>query len=114
VITVTLRRPLSLCAGEVAGRTGTLKAEFTFIAMVRTWTSARFFRGFSSLTLVGFTDHIASLVAARQVATAAVPQYTSDMRRLFLLPRYQRDAARFLNEREQDEMERHIADDPES
>jgi hypothetical protein len=35
------------------------------------------------------------------------------MRRLFPLPRYQRDAARLLNEREQDEMERHIADAPE-
>jgi mRNA-degrading endonuclease RelE of RelBE toxin-antitoxin system len=35
------------------------------------------------------------------------------MRRLFLLPRYQRDAARLLDEREQDQMERHIADDPE-
>ena len=35
------------------------------------------------------------------------------MRHLFLLPRYQRDAARLLDEREQDEMERHIADAPE-
>ncbi|HEY1206983.1 MAG: hypothetical protein ABSH46_21915 [Bryobacteraceae bacterium] len=33
------------------------------------------------------------------------------MRRLFLLPRYQRDAAKLLDEKEQDEMERHIADD---
>jgi len=52
-------------------------------------------------------------VAARQVATAALPQYNSDMRRLFLLPRYERDAARLLDEREQDEMERHIAEAPE-
>ena len=35
------------------------------------------------------------------------------MRRLFLLPRYVRDAARLLDEKGQDEMERHIADDPE-
>jgi mRNA-degrading endonuclease RelE of RelBE toxin-antitoxin system len=35
------------------------------------------------------------------------------MRRLFLLPRYQREAARLLDARDQDEMERHIADDPE-
>ena len=49
----------------------------------------------------------------RRVATAALPQYNSDMRRLFLLSRYQRDAAKLLDEREQDEMERHIADDPE-
>jgi mRNA-degrading endonuclease RelE of RelBE toxin-antitoxin system len=48
-----------------------------------------------------------------QVATAAVPQYNSDMRRLFLFPRYQRDAARLLDAKEQDEMEGHIADDPE-
>jgi len=41
----------------------------------------------------------------RQVATAAVPQYNSDMRRLFLFPRYQRDAARLLDAKEQDEME---------
>ena len=32
------------------------------------------------------------------------------MRRLFLLPRYQRDAARLLDEKEEDEMERHIAE----
>ena len=44
-------------------------------------------------------------VIARQVATAAVPQYNSDMRRLFLFPRYQRDAARLLDAKEQDEME---------
>jgi len=50
---------------------------------------------------------------ARQVATAAVPQYNSDMRRLFLFPRYQRDAARLLDAKEQDEMEGHIADAPE-
>ena len=49
----------------------------------------------------------------RAVATAAVPQYNLDMRRLFLLPRYQRDAAKLLGEKEQDEMERSIADDPE-
>ena len=49
----------------------------------------------------------------RPVAAAALPQYNSDMRRLFLLPRYQRDAAKLLEEREQDEMERHSADDPE-
>jgi mRNA-degrading endonuclease RelE of RelBE toxin-antitoxin system len=49
----------------------------------------------------------------RQVATAAVPQYNSDMRRLFLFPRYQRDAARLLDEWEQDQMERHIAEAPE-
>jgi hypothetical protein len=35
------------------------------------------------------------------------------MRRLFLFPRYQRDAAKLLDAKEQDEMERHIADDPE-
>jgi mRNA-degrading endonuclease RelE of RelBE toxin-antitoxin system len=35
------------------------------------------------------------------------------MRRLFLFPRYQRDAAKLLDEREQDAMERNIADDPE-
>ena len=35
------------------------------------------------------------------------------MRRLFLLPRYQRDGAKLLDAKEQDEMERHIADDPE-
>ena len=52
-------------------------------------------------------------MAARQVAIAAVPQYNSGMRRLFLLPRYQRDAAKLLDEREQDEMERHIAGAPE-
>lgn len=52
-------------------------------------------------------------VVARQVATAAVPQYNSDMRRLFLFPRYQRDAARLFDAKEQDEMEGHIADDPE-
>ena len=34
------------------------------------------------------------------------------MRRLFLLPRYQREAARLLGTAEQDEMERRIADDP--
>jgi len=33
------------------------------------------------------------------------------MRRLFLLPRYRRDAAKLLSMEEQDEMERHIADD---
>ena len=54
-----------------------------------------------------------SRVVARLVATAALPQYNSDMRRLFLFPRYQRDAARLLDVKEQDEMERHIADDPE-
>ena len=48
-----------------------------------------------------------------QVATAAMPQYNSDMRRLFLFPRYQRDAARLFDAKEQDEMEGHIADDPE-
>jgi mRNA-degrading endonuclease RelE of RelBE toxin-antitoxin system len=47
------------------------------------------------------------------VASAAMPQYNSIMRRLFLLPRYRRDAARLLDAKEQDEMERHIADDPE-
>jgi mRNA-degrading endonuclease RelE of RelBE toxin-antitoxin system len=52
-------------------------------------------------------------VAARQVAAAALPQYNPDMRRLFLFPRYQREVARFLGPGEQDEMERHIADDPE-
>jgi hypothetical protein len=50
---------------------------------------------------------------AWRVATAAMPQYNSDMRRLFLLPRYQREAARLLDARDQDEMERHIAEDPE-
>jgi len=45
-------------------------------------------------------------------APAAMPQYNSYMRRLFLLPRYRRDAARLLDAKEQDEMERHIADDP--
>ncbi|SPF34872.1 RelE-like cytotoxic translational repressor of toxin-antitoxin stability system [Candidatus Sulfopaludibacter sp. SbA4] len=35
------------------------------------------------------------------------------MRHLFLFPRYQRDAAKLLDAKEQDEMERHIADDPE-
>jgi hypothetical protein len=35
------------------------------------------------------------------------------MRRLFLFPRHQRDAAKLLDANEQDEMERHIADDPE-
>jgi len=35
------------------------------------------------------------------------------MRRLFLLPRYQREVANLLDPGEQDEMERHIADDPE-
>jgi hypothetical protein len=35
------------------------------------------------------------------------------VRRLFLFPRYQRDAAKFLDAKAQDEMERHIADDPE-
>jgi len=39
-----------------------------------------------------------------------MPQYNPDMRRLFLLPRYQRDAAKLLDAMEQDEMERHIAD----
>src|ERR1017187_4120103 len=53
------------------------------------------------------------VVVARQVATAALPQYNSDMRRLFLFPRYQREAARLLDATEQDEMERHIADDSE-
>jgi hypothetical protein len=33
--------------------------------------------------------------------------------RLFLLPRYQREAAKLLNAEDQDEMERQIADDPE-
>jgi mRNA-degrading endonuclease RelE of RelBE toxin-antitoxin system len=42
-----------------------------------------------------------------------MPQYNSIMRRLFLLPQYRRDAARLLGAKEQDEMERHIADDPE-
>jgi hypothetical protein len=42
-----------------------------------------------------------------------VPQYDSDVRRWFLFPRYQRDAARLLDAKEQDEMVRHIADDPE-
>jgi len=46
-------------------------------------------------------------------ATAALPQYNWDLRRLFLFPRYQRDAAKLLGAKEQDEMERHIADDPE-
>jgi len=32
---------------------------------------------------------------------------------LFLLPRYQREAARLLEATERDEMERHIANDPE-
>ena len=35
------------------------------------------------------------------------------MRRLFLLPRYQRDVAKLLDPAEQDEMERYIADAPE-
>jgi hypothetical protein len=35
------------------------------------------------------------------------------MRRLFLFPRYQRDATKLLGAEDQDEMERHIADDPE-
>ncbi|HMD70470.1 MAG TPA: type II toxin-antitoxin system RelE/ParE family toxin [Bryobacteraceae bacterium] len=35
------------------------------------------------------------------------------MRRLFLLPRYQRDVARLLGAKERDEMERSIADAPE-
>jgi hypothetical protein len=35
------------------------------------------------------------------------------MRRLFLFPRYQRDAARLLDAEDRDEMERHIAEDPE-
>jgi mRNA-degrading endonuclease RelE of RelBE toxin-antitoxin system len=30
-----------------------------------------------------------------------------------MLPRYERDAPKLLDEKEQDEMERHIADDPE-
>lgn len=42
-----------------------------------------------------------------------MPQYNLNMRRLFLLPRYQREAAKLLNAGDQDEMERHIADDPE-
>ena len=46
-------------------------------------------------------------------ATAALPQYNLDMRCLFLFPRYQRDAAKLLGVKEQDEMERHIAEDPE-
>ena len=50
---------------------------------------------------------------AWRVATAALPQYNPDMRRLFLLPRYQREAARLLDAKVQDEMGRHIADDPE-
>ena len=49
----------------------------------------------------------------RTFATAALPQYNSDTRRLFLLPRYRCDAAKLLDAGEQDEMERHIADDPE-
>jgi hypothetical protein len=48
-----------------------------------------------------------------RVATAALPQYHSDIRRLFQLPRYQRDAAKLLGAKEQDEMEHYIADDPE-
>ena len=52
-------------------------------------------------------------MVAPRVATAAVPQYHSDMRRLFLFPRYQRDAARLLDAKEQDDMEGHIADDSE-
>ena len=55
---------------------------------------------------------VARQVVARRVVTAAVPQYNSDMRRLFLFPRYQRDAARLFDAKEQDEMEGHIADDP--
>jgi hypothetical protein len=47
------------------------------------------------------------------VAAAALPQYNRDMRRLFLLPRYQRDVAKLLDAAEQDEMERHIANAPE-
>jgi hypothetical protein len=35
------------------------------------------------------------------------------VRRLFLLPRYQRDVAKLLDADEQDEMERQIAGDPE-
>ena len=35
------------------------------------------------------------------------------MRRLFLLPRYQRNAAKLLVTEDQDEMERHIAEAPE-
>src|SRR2546425_1279622 len=46
-------------------------------------------------------------------AAAALPQYNLNVRRLFLLPRYQRDAERLLSAEEQDEMERHIANDPE-
>jgi hypothetical protein len=42
-----------------------------------------------------------------------LPQYNSGVRRLFLFPRYQRDATELLGAKEQDEMERHIADDPE-
>jgi hypothetical protein len=44
---------------------------------------------------------------------AALPQYNTYMRRLFPLPRYARDAARLLDAKGQDEMERHVADDPE-
>src|ERR1035441_8503757 len=54
-----------------------------------------------------------SPAVAPLVAAAATPQYNSDMRRLFLLPRYQRDVAKLLDAKEQDEMEHHIADDPE-
>jgi len=49
----------------------------------------------------------------RPSTRAALPQYNTDMRRLFLLPRYSRDAARLLDTKGQDEMERHVADDPE-
>ncbi len=47
------------------------------------------------------------------VATAALPQYNSGVRRLILLPRYQREVAKLLDPEEQDAMECHIADDPE-
>jgi mRNA-degrading endonuclease RelE of RelBE toxin-antitoxin system len=42
-----------------------------------------------------------------------MPQYNLNLRRLFPLPRDQREAARLLNAGDRDEMERHIADDPE-
>jgi hypothetical protein len=58
-------------------------------------------------------EALASPGVADQVATAALPQYNRNVRRLFLFPRYQRDAAKLLSPGEQDEMERHIADDPE-
>ncbi len=42
-----------------------------------------------------------------------MPQYNSSMRRLFLLPRYQRDVAKLMESAEQDQMESYIASDPE-